>query len=138
MSTNWLHTLKQNCNFIWIYMTFQWMLFIKGKVHNAECPVKCQTQSVRSTAFFKYLCIISHWPSCSIMYCAHQMVILTSGLYLGFECNICFFLQIPYFGYQMTFWAWRTQPTLVSRLPLHLGPRRSQIACRALKLAKKP
>ena len=40
-------------------------------------------------------------------------VILTavSGPYLRFECNFRF-LQLPYFGRQVTNWAWSTQPTL--------------------------
>ena len=50
-----------------------------------------------------------------------------TGSYLGFECKFCF-LYMLYFWRQVTIWVWSAQPTLVSKLPLQLGPRRSQSA----------
>ena len=55
-----------------------------------------------------------------------------SGPYLGFECNFRF-LQMPYFGRQVTISALSTQPILVYKLPLQLGPRGSQSAIEHLK-----
>ena len=55
-----------------------------------------------------------------------------SGSYLGFEYNFRF-LQMPYFGRQVTIWAWSAQQTLVSKLPLGLRSRRRQSAVELLK-----
>ena len=58
--------------------------------------------------------------------------------YLGFECNFRF-LQMPYFGRQVTISALSAQPTLVCNLPLQLGLRVSQSALEHLfKVVKGP
>ena len=49
-----------------------------------------------------------------------------AGPYLGFECNFCF-LQMPYFGRQGTILVLSTQPTLLSKLSLQLGPQEARM-----------
>ena len=66
-----------------------------------------------------------------------QQIDVYTGLYLGFECNFSF-LQMPYFGSQVTIWSGSAQPTLVINLPLQLESRESQSAVEHLKLPKKP
>ena len=66
-----------------------------------------------------------------------QKIDVYTGLYLGFECNFSF-LQMPYFGSQVTIWPGSAQPTLVINLPLQLESRESQGAVEHLKLPKKP
>ena len=54
-----------------------------------------------------------------------------SGSYLGSEGNFRY-LQMPFFGRQVTIWAEGAKPALVSEILLELG------YCRALKVAKRP
>ena len=61
-------------------MTFQWTLFTKGQMYNAECPVKYHTHSTKSTTFFKYPYHLTGHHALkhkSVMYGVHQMVIFT-------------------------------------------------------------
>ena len=55
------------------------MLPIKEQMNNAKCPVKCHTQSTKSTAFCKYAYHLTGHHALkdkSILYGIHQMVIL--------------------------------------------------------------
>ena len=54
------------------------------------------------------------------------------GPCLRFECNFRF-LQMPYFGCQVTIWACSAQLTLVSKLPLQLGSKGSQSSVEYLR-----
>ena len=82
-----------------------------------ECPFEPGLNTLDFCVWYLEMQSLETWP----------------GPYLGFECNFRF-LQMPYFGRQVTNWAWSTQPTLVWELLLQLGSRRSQNAVEHLCL----
>ena len=96
-------------------------------------PYSPQTTSITDILKINLCNVFTNWLA---HYTHNNLIILIcSGSYLEFECNFCF-LQMPYFGHQLTIWVWSAQPTLVSKLPLYVGSRRSQSNVEHLKYPK--
>ena len=60
----------------------------------------------------------------------------STGKYLGFECNFRF-LQIPYFGRQVTMWL-KHPASSCNRVAFAAGVQKKPKRCKALKVAKRP
>ena len=107
---------------------FFMLLFFRVAVKTSVLDRNIHYLNIIMTIHMAYLIVTKFYKK--VIYYFHRLFYINcrnTGSYLGSECNFGF-MQIPYFGRQVTIWAWSAQPSLISELPLQLRSRRSRSA----------
>ena len=111
-----------------IRFCFLFLLFFRVAVNTSVLDRNIHYLNIIMTIHMAYLIVTKFYKK--VIYYFHRLFYINcrnTGSYLGSECNFGF-MQIPYFGRQVTIWAWSAQPSLISELPLQLRSRRNRSA----------